>query len=290
MTERPSTETEMVENSNGPSQTVSCVFSFRKARIISAAKNRYQYEQMSLQDSAISSSSATSTNISQTGQGAQPLSNGDGNSAPSANSQTATSCEEPLAQPETINFAPQVVAEAFENAQRPPAGIASGEHHSSDQATAPSNITREISGKLPKAAHSTSLRRFILRAFSLPWPIAATILLIVVASITLRANSLNWPLARITPSAGIFLLAVFSKLTDFFFEWAADTVWEKMQWGPLMKGGEKLLTFLTLSAGLKGWMAILFLRHRPSATDSPSRMNIVGFFRYSSPRMWSLIR
>jgi hypothetical protein len=281
----------MVENSNGPSQTVSSVYSFCKTRIISATKNRYQYEQIPLQDSAISSLSAASTNISQTGQGAEPLSSSDGNSAPNANSQAATSCEEPLPQPEAITSAPQLVAEASENAQHPPASIASGELHSSDQATAPSSITRETSRKSPKAAHSTSLKRFIPRAFSLPWPIAATILLIVVASITLRANSLNWPLARITPSTGIFLLTVFSKLTDFFFEWAADTVWEKMQWGPFMKGGEKLLTFLTLSAGLKGWMAILFLRHRPSATDSPSRMkNIVDFFRRSSPRMWSLIR
>lgn len=242
------------------------------------------------QNSAISNSSVASTNIPQTGQGAQPLSSSDGNSTPNANSQTATSCEEPLPQPEIITSGPQLDAEASENAQRPPASIASGELRSGDQ-TAPSSIAREISGKSPKAARSTSLWRFIHRAFSLPWPITATILLIIVASITLRANSLNWPLARITPSTGIFLLTVFSKLTDLFFEWAADTVWEKMQWGPLMKGGEKLLTFLTLSAGLKGWIAILFLHHMPSATDFPSRMkNIVGFFRRSSPRMWSLIR
>jgi hypothetical protein len=137
---------------------------------------------------------------------------------------------------------------ASENVHGPPASIAGGELRSSHQARAQSGTTRQISEKTPNIEQTNS-KRFVAGACSLLWPIAATILVVGVASISLSGDSPNWPLARITPPMGVFLLSVFSKLTDFFFEWASDTVWEKMQWGPLMKGGEKVVDFSYLEFG-----------------------------------------
>ena len=291
MSEMRPTEIEMVENPRGPSQGVSCLHSFRGAHIILVAKNKQQYEEMPPQYSRTESPPAAADEISESGQGAHPFSNINGNHDTDANSQRTALSTRPVIQPQPIVSVAEMVAEASRNAQTSPISIDSGLPNSSYQVRTRSSLSREISENAPTAAHPTGLWHFIPRASFLPGPISATVLVIVVAAITFHANSLSWPLARITVPMGIFLLTVFSKLLDFFLAWAADTVWEKVKWGPLMEDGERLLTFLALSASPTGWMKILFLRHGASAADSPSRVNnIVGFFHRHSPRMWSLIR
>lgn len=41
-------------------------------------------------------------------------------------------------------------------------------------------------------------------------------------------------------------------------EWSTDTVWEMVHWGPLLKNGEELLTFLALTSGVDGWVRLIF--------------------------------
>ncbi|KAE9379810.1 hypothetical protein N431DRAFT_458803 [Stipitochalara longipes BDJ] len=103
------------------------------------------------------------------------------------------------------------------------------------------------------------------------WPIIATLLFLIVAPILIRGTSVGWPLSKLTPPMGTFILSLFSKLTDFVLDWGADTVWEMVHWGPLLRKGEELLTFLAFTSDIDGWVRLIFFRSGWSSKDFEKR-------------------
>lgn len=74
---------------------------------------------------------------------------------------------------------------------------------------------------------------------------------------------MDWVLARLTPTSGILLLSILSKLIDWGLGGTTDKVWTMLQWGPVLRGGKgknNMLTFLTLGARLDGSIKVLFNR------------------------------
>ena len=67
---------------------------------------------------------------------------------------------------------------------------------------------------------------------------------------------------------GTFVLSLVSKLTDFVLDWGGDAVWEIVLWGPLLKKGEELLTFLTFTSDVDGWLSLILFRPRRPSQDS----------------------
>jgi hypothetical protein len=105
-------------------------------------------------------------------------------------------------------------------------------------------------------------------ASDLFWPIIATLLFLIVTPILIRGTSVGWPLSKLTTPMGTFVLSLVSKLTDFVLDWGADTVWEVVHWGPLLRKGEELLTFLAFTSGLGSWLSLVLFRPDRSSKDS----------------------
>ena len=135
------------------------------------------------------------------------------------------------------------------------------------------------------------MRKWLARAWSLKSLVFATFTFFLLASFTLSADSLNSPLAKISPSNGVLLLTILVLFNGYSFSAAADKLWEKVQWGRFLKKGEPLLTFFTLGSEVNGSLKILARGWSPRYWKRRSSTERSQFKRsLGHPRWWSLAR
>jgi len=134
----------------------------------------------------------------------------------------------------------------------------------------------------PSIAQQTASEGIFKRALSFISEMKSPISLILVYAITVgiisTSSSANGLLAKTGITSGFLLLNILALANNYAFVAAVDKVWERFQWGDLLRGGEHLTTFLALSSstGPAGWIRMLF-RRRKYSTD--------GY-----PRFWSFGR
>lgn len=125
--------------------------------------------------------------------------------------------------------------------------------------------------------------------WSMKGPISLIVLFVITTPIILTSSDLNGPLARLGVTYGFLVLNILAILNNYAIVAATDRAWESLPWGPLLRDGQELTTFLALStsSGMSGWIRILFtspgVRHRQTAEDRRKRINK----REGNPRMWS---
>lgn len=142
--------------------------------------------------------------------------------------------------------------------------------------TAPGTIKSSTHATKSSSRYSIeALMKIWLKVWSLRKLIWAIFLYIFISSITMTAENLSGVLSSISTTNGIILLNVLGLLYTYAFTALADELWEKIQWGPLLKRGEPLLTFITLSAGWDIWWKVLLRR---------------GWEPKQHPRWWSFGR
>lgn len=109
-------------------------------------------------------------------------------------------------------------------------------------------------------------------------PISLVVVLAITVGIIYTSPSADAPLAKAGITSGFLVLNILALANTYTFLAASDKVWERLQWGDLLRGGEHLTTFLALnsSTGLAGWTTMLFRRRK---------YNTAGH-----PRVWSGLR
>jgi hypothetical protein len=127
------------------------------------------------------------------------------------------------------------------------------------------------------------------RLWLLKWHILATIIFALVISFTLTANIIAGPLPTLTPPTGTLLLSLLSKGTDYAFSLAVDASWEMVQWGPMINGGERLLTYFLMTCGFESWLKTLFSTKANKSIGGTVRGSVSRYWP-SWPRFLSFIR
>lgn len=98
--------------------------------------------------------------------------------------------------------------------------------------------------------------------------ICALGLFIFITLVTWKSGSLDWPLANLSITSGILLLAFVSKFTDWALEMLSGVGWEKLYWGFLLQHSNNLLTFLVVNSGLSAWWKVLVYAPKQSSQSS----------------------
>ncbi|KAK4201333.1 hypothetical protein QBC40DRAFT_305991 [Triangularia verruculosa] len=205
----------------------------------------------------------------------------------------------------TVNSSSQLAnlstAETVENS---PTSTAPQQHISniSTVAAVPSN-NPTLSSRIKKIVSRISLPpaspviKRLRRHLKVPTILLITLLLFIfVTLISWQAHNLDWPLARIPIPSGILLLTVVAKFTDWALAGVTDDAWERLQWGPLLRGKGNLLTFLVMSSGFGAWCTVLFAsRVQPGEETTLTRIRRLAKQKWKwkitfSARFWSFAR
>ncbi|KAH7360947.1 hypothetical protein BKA65DRAFT_577974 [Rhexocercosporidium sp. MPI-PUGE-AT-0058] len=150
-------------------------------------------------------------------------------------------------------------------------------------------------------------KTFSSYCWSMKGPISLVVVYLITSSIIVTASDVNGPLARLGVTGGFLVLNILALLNNYALVAAGDKVWEYVQWGPLMRHGQNLTTFLALStsSGIGGWLRIIFHGcHVPKNIVAPSRWSqnpsasrispLVPVLTQRSsilqPRLWGLSR
>jgi len=95
-------------------------------------------------------------------------------------------------------------------------------------------------------------------------PISLVVVFAITVGMIYTSPSADAPLAKAGITSGFLILNILALANAYTFLAASDKVWERLQWGDVLKGGEDLTTFLALSSstGLAGWTRMLFRRRK----------------------------
>lgn len=132
---------------------------------------------------------------------------------------------------------------------------------------------------------STTLRLLLSHSGT----ILSILVIFLVAFFSLSANKASGPLLHLSPQLGTFVLSLFSKATDYAFEASAEVVWKRIQWGPLITGGEQLLSYFVMTGGFESWVKTV-LYARPSKDSLVPGKSAIGRLRRFQPQFLSAAR
>jgi hypothetical protein len=126
----------------------------------------------------------------------------------------------------------------------------------------------------------------IHKIFSVISEMKSPISLVVVFAITVEvistSSSANAPLAKAGITSDFLFLNILALANTYTFLAASDKVWERLQWGDLLRGGEHLTTFLALNSGtgLAGWTRMLFRRRKYNTSGHPRIWSALRYVSY----------
>ncbi|KAL5326497.1 hypothetical protein ACEPPN_004183 [Leptodophora sp. 'Broadleaf-Isolate-01'] len=177
----------------------------------------------------------------------------------------------PTPVPTTTQPAPATQPEIANNADNatPPPQVPTGIPASSlppNQASTHTNGTT-TNPAAPPSGQSTGAtlvhlprKTFWSYCWSMKGPVSLVVVYLVTSIIITTSSDVNGPLARLGVTGGFLVLNILALLNNYALVAAGDKAWSSVQWGPLMRHGQNLTTFLALSAssGVGGWLRIIF--------------------------------
>lgn len=144
---------------------------------------------------------------------------------------------------------------------------------------------RRSTAASPQAPRKHSFKK----ALSLLSDLKSLISLVLVYGITVgmisTSSSADAPVAKAGVTSGFLVLNILALANTYTFLAASDKVWERLQWGDLLRGGENMATFLALnsSTGLAGWTRMLLRKRKYTSGGHPRLWSFGRYVTYQNP-------